>query len=300
MEWTVFVQRLVSRSLANSSSRYLLEIHLAVLLFGLAGLFGKLIALPAAIIVLGRVFFASISLYLMMKAAGRRLALANRRDYGLLALLGALLALHWVAFFQSIQVSTVAVGLLTFSTFPVFAVFLEPFFFREERTAPRDVLLAGLTFLGVALVIPEFELENSYVRGVLWGILSGFTFALLSILNRRYVRSYSSLTLAFYQDLIATLLLLPFLWVWKPVFTVWDIGLLVLLGVVFTALSHSLFINGLRGVPARAASVIASLEPVYGILAAFFLLGEQPEWRVVIGGGVILSVAAYATLAGSR
>lgn len=281
----------------DDRSKHLLQIHIAVLLFGMAGLFGKLIALPAMIIVLGRVFFAAISLYFILRLAGRPLRLGAPRAYVLLSALGIILALHWIAFFQSIQLSTVAIGLLTFSTFPIFTVFLEPLFFREQLTV-RDIMLAAITFAGVALVVPDLSLDSSGAQGALWGMASGLTFALLSILNRRYVRTYSSLTLAFYQELAATIILLPALWILRPVFSAGDVGLLIMLGIVFTAVSHSLFINGLKNVPARTASVIASLEPVYGIVAAIFVLQEFPAWREILGGAIILGATAYVTLGG--
>ncbi|MCB0556391.1 MAG: EamA family transporter [Phaeodactylibacter sp.] len=276
------------------TTRHLAEIHIAVLLFGLAGLFGKWIALPSTIIVLGRVFFASFTLAFVLQLAGHSFRLARRPDYLYLSLLGILLALHWVTFFESIKVSTVAVGLLAYSTFPIFTVLLEPWFFREKFHG-QSLVLAGITLMGVALIIPEWQLANDVTQGVLWGALSGASFALLSILNRRYVRSYSSLQIAFYQDLVAMLVLLPFLWWERPTIGMADWGLLVLLGVVFTAISHTLFINGLKSVPARTASIIASLEPVYGIIAAAFLLGEIPGWRVLLGGMAILSAAAVVT-----
>lgn len=279
--------------------RHLGEIHLAVLLFGLAGLFGKWMVLPATIIVLGRVCFASLSIGILLRWMGQSLRLQRTGDYFWLALLGFLLAFHWVTFFQAIQLSTVAVGLLTYSTFPVFTAFWEPWFFRERWSA-KDTLLALLTFGGVALVVPQFSLDNAVTRGALWGVASGASFALLSILNRQYVRRYSSRVIAFYQDGAAFLFLLPFFWWHTPDLTGRDIGMLVLLGVVFTAVSHTLFINGLKSVNARTASIIATLEPLYGIAAAALLLGEIPGLRVVAGGTVILGVTVYATLGERR
>jgi len=286
---------LISHRQANARRRGLLEIHIAVLLFGLAGLFGKLLLLPPTIIVLGRVFFATIFLSLVLLYLKQGIRLRQKQDYFFMALMGFILAVHWVTFFQAIQVSTVAVGLLTFSTFPVFVTFLEPIFFRE-RVELKDILVAFIAIVGVALVIPEFEIKNSMTQGALWGIASGFTFALLSILNRKYVKAYSSIIVAFYQDSIATVLLLPFLFLSTPVFRLTDILLLSILGVIFTGLAHTLFIKGLAGVKAQKASIIASLEPVYGIIAAILLLGAIPTLRVVLGGVIILSAAFYATV----
>lgn len=269
---------------------------MAVLLFGLAGLFGKLIALPASMIVLGRVVFATLSLAVLLLYRGQDIRLKRFRDYLYLAIQGVILAVHWWTFFRSIQISTVAVGLLTFSTFPVFVAFLEPMIFKEKVRC-SDVVVALITLLGVVLVIPRFELGDHITQGALWGTLSGLTFALLAILNRRYVQEYSSLVIAFYQDGIAAIVLLPLLLVIKPVVSPKEVALLILLGVVFTAGAHSLFIKGLANVKARTASIIASLEPVYGIIMAAILLGEIPPLRVILGGGVILSTAYYVTVA---
>ena len=272
----------------------LLEIHIAVLFFGLAGLFGKLVNQPPTVIVFGRVLFAMAFLLPAMWYLKHSLRLDRTRDYFALLLQGFILAVHWSTFFQSIQVSTVAVGLITFSTFPIFVTFLEPVFFKE-KLRPADVALALVTFTGVVLVVPAFNLDNTTTQGALWGITSGLTFALLSIMNRKYARAYSSLVVAFYQDAAAALFLLPFLFLPAPAMTLPDMLRLALLGIVFTGVAHSLFIRGLAHVKAHTASIIASLEPVYGILAAALLLGESPAMRELAGGAIILGTALYAT-----
>ena len=278
----------------SAKNRSLLEIHIAVFLFGIAGLFGKWVEQPAMIIVLGRVFFASVFLVILLFLRKESIRLNQRRDYFYFALMGIVLAIHWVTFFQSIQISTVAIGLLTYSTFPVFVTFMEPYFFKE-KIRRTDIIIALVTFLGVALVIPSLELDNNMTQGAIWGVISGFTFAVLSLLNRKYVADYSSWVIAFYQDATAVLVLIPFLFILQPQFTPQDILLLALLGIVFTGIAHSFFIGGLVHVKAQTASIIASLEPVYGILTAVIFLGEIPTLRVLIGGIIILGATFYAT-----
>lgn len=277
-----------------SKPRDLLQIHVAVFFFGLAGLFGKLVDQPAVIIVLGRVFFGAISLLLLYGFRRQTILIQRKKDYLLFILFGIILAAHWLTFFHSIRVSSVAIGLLTYSTFPVFTAFLEPYFFKEKLYF-KDFLLALITFGGVVLVIPSFEIGNQMTQGALWGIASGATFAILAILNRKYVAHYQGSLIALYQDVVASLVLLPFFFIINPHLSSLDWGLLVLLGVVFTAFSHTIFINGLQTVKAKTASVIASLEPVYGILGAIILLAEIPSWQEVLGGTIILGTTFYAT-----
>ncbi len=273
----------------------MLEIHLAVFLFGLSGLFGKWIALPSLAIVFGRVFFASIALAGMIRYTHRPFTLNQRGDYLKMAALGLLLALHWLTFFGSIRQASVAVGLLTFSTFPVFTVLLEPVFLKENRLTWKDVVLSLIALGGVALVLPNWDVLSHGFQGAMLGVLSGGTFALLAILNRVLVRSYSSVQIAFYQDITAGMFLLVPFFVLAPAITARQLALLALLGIVFTAFSHALFIHGMRQVPAKSASLIATLEPVYGILAAAVFLSEIPTLKTLAGGLVILGVASYET-----
>lgn len=265
----------------------LLEIHLAVLLFGLAGLFGKWLTLPPFIIVLGRVLFASITLFLILCILKQSIRVRTGKSYFYLIFLGLILSIHWVAFFRSIQISTVAVGLLSFSTYPVFTTLLEPLFFRE-KLVKINILFSFFCLSGVFLIIPRFDLTDSTYVGILWGLLSGLTFALLTIINRKLTLQLSSLIIAFYQDFFATLFLLPFFFIFPPLLNTRDILLLVVLGVLCTAGSHTLFIKGMRYVKAQTASMIHFLEPVYGIIFAFLLLHEIPKLRTIMGGVIIL------------
>ncbi len=274
--------------------RGLLEIHIAVLFFGFAGLFGKFLAVPPALIVCGRTLFASIALAVALPLLKESVRINSSRDLFGFLMMGVILAVHWVTFFHSIQISTVAVGLLTFSTFPIFVTFIEPLFSRE-RIRRFDVVISVVVFLGLILVIPEFDLSNNITLGALWGTASGLTFAVLSILNRTFVARYSALTIALYQDAVACLILLPFAGSAALAANATEWGKIILLGVVFTALAHTLFIRGMVHVKAQLASVIASLEPVYGILLALVVLHEIPSAREIAGGVVIIGAIVYAT-----
>jgi drug/metabolite transporter (DMT)-like permease len=278
----------------SDRSRNLLQIHGAVLLFGLAAVFGKLLTVPPVAIVCGRAGLAALALLLAGAVWNVPLRPGSRRSLLAFVALGVLLAAHWTAFFQSVKVSSVAVALITFSTFPVFVALLEPVLFRE-RVRAGDLVLSLIAIAGIGILVPRLDPGDATAQGVFWGVVSGLTFALLSLLNRKYVRDHSSVTIALYQDAVAALVLLPYVvWRW-PTFTAGDLVLLPVLGILCTAVAHSLFIAGMRGVTTRTASMIACLEPVYGSVVAA-LLGEVPSARTVVGGLIILGVALYATV----
>lgn len=280
-------------------TRNLIEIHLSVVLFGLTGLFGKFISLPAPHIVLGRVFFASVSMGLYFFFRKKDVRLARGADYAAMAAVGAVLALHWTAFYLSVKLSTVAIGVLTFAAYPIFVTFLEPFFFREKLRG-ADVLAAFVMFGGVLLVVPRLDAGPGMTAGMIWGMVGSVSYAVMSLLNRKFVSRYEGSVVAFYEQGTAALLMLPILLFDRPHAPALDWALLAVLGVVLTGVAHSLFISGMRSVRAQTAGVIASLESVYGIAAAALLIGEFPTLRELAGGAVILGTAFVSTLRSSR
>jgi len=282
-----------------SHSPSLIRIHLAVVLFGFPGLFGKWLALPPVLIVFGRVAFAAATLAVVMAAGRRGFRVGSRRDLLRLLVCGLVLAVHWTTFFKSVQVSSVAVGLLAYSSFPVFTAFLEPLLMRE-RWDPASLIYALLCVLGIGLIVPRFDLSDAVLRGVLWGLLAGLTFAFLTVLNRDLAGRHASLKVAFYQDLFAALFLLPVVLPRGLVFSGRYLALVAVLGVLCTALAHTLFIEGMKRVGARTASVLSALEPVYGILLALVFLKESPSLRTVSGGAIVLATALAATIRARR
>jgi drug/metabolite transporter (DMT)-like permease len=266
----------------------LIQIHLAVLLFGFAGLFGKFIHANPATITFGRTLFAGVTLFIGLALSKTNPSIQSGKDVATLFLSGMALAVHWFTFFQSIQVSSVAVGLLSFSTFPLFVTFLEPYFFGEKIEV-SDVIIAIIVVTGVVLVVPRYDFSNHVTQGVVWGILSGFSFACLALLNRMHVVRYKPLIVAFYQHFFATLANLPAVICSSELPSTQDVLLLLALGVICTALAQFLYIGSLKHIKAQLSSIITGLEPVYGIVFALLFLNEVPTLRTLIGGLIILA-----------
>jgi len=296
---------LYARLSSNKTTAYL-NIHLAVFLFGGAGLFGKLIPLSSGAIVLGRAFLGAFFVFLFPQILNwfspnrktislKQFQPKSTKDLLTFALLGVILAFHWLAFFEAIQLSTVAIGVLTFSTFPIFTTLLEPLF-SKEKLQFSDLFLAFLAFFGVLWVLPTLSFQHNYTQGALWGILAGASFSVLTLWSKRLLEGYTSHCVSFYQNGMAALLLLPFFVSDILAGSGKDWIYLLLLGLIFTAIAHTLFIHSMKVIKAQTASLIASLEPLYAILLAWFFLGEIPTSNLYLGGLLILTVAFYAML----
>ena len=267
----------------------LIGLHISALAFGLTGVFGKLALAAPLAIVFGRALFAVISL-LPLAWRHRR---PGWRQLLLLAGGGLLLGSHWLTFFHAVKLSGVAVATLGFASFPAFTVLLEGLLFRE-RIQRMEWLTLALVSAGLLLVTPRFDLASTQTTGLLWAVLSGLLFALLSVANRASVKGIHPFQAALWQNLTIALCLLPLAWHLLPQVRALDWLWLGLLGVFCTAIAHSLFVASLSVLKARNAALIFALEPVYGIAVAWWLFDEQPTLRMAAGGLLILLAIALA------
>jgi drug/metabolite transporter (DMT)-like permease len=276
----------------------LTAIHVAVLLFGMSGFLGRMVVAPAVVIVFGRAAIAATvlgALLFFRKPAGQG-QIASNTVYLLVS--GVILAVHWLTFFHAIQISTVAVALLAFSSFPLFTTLIEPLVFRQ-RVRLFDVAMTLLVFAGLVLVITAFNFGNQITRGAIWGTISGLTFAVLAVLNRKYAQRLPPLVIAAGQNAVAAMVLLPLMPSWLGSATAHDLWLIGVIGLFCTAIAHWCFIRGLADVKAQAAALIASLEPVYGILLAILFLNEVPSPRTLLGGCIIVGASTIVSLSQS-
>lgn len=277
-----------------SINRYTFQVHIAVLLFGMTGIFAKLLYQHPLIIVLGRVVFSFAFVGLWMFYKKESFKLQSKKDLLNLIVMGIVLAIHWTTFFWSIQLSNVAIGLLTFSTFPIFVSFFNTLIFKKPLDK-KEILYAVFIVIGILIIVPLNDVFSATVLGALVGVLSGGIYAIFTLYNERLSRKMPSRLIAFYEQVSASLFLLPSYFIIRPNFTLKDILLLLLLGTVFTGIAHTLLLNGLKGINAYFASIITMLEPIYSIIIAYFLLGETISLGVLIGGSIILLTVYQVT-----
>jgi drug/metabolite transporter (DMT)-like permease len=275
-------------------TKNLMELNVAVLLWGGTALFAKLIKLPAIQITCLRSIPALLCLLGVLCFFRRGYALHTGRDYAWSVLSGLALVAHWVTYFKSIQLSTVAIGILSLHVYPIITALAEPLFFKEPFH-PVDLLMTVAVLAGIGIMVPEFSLSSQTTQGVLWGILSAVFWTARNLLSRQLVRTHSGLKVMAYQ--LGVCVLIPLPWVVGNGQTVspqaW--GQLALLGVVFTALPHTLFTNSLQNLTTRTVSVMATLLPIYGAVLAALVLNEIPAGRTLLGGTIVIAVVFYET-----
>ncbi|MBU2978676.1 DMT family transporter [Alteromonas sp. C1M14] len=275
--------------------RSLITLHITVILLGGTGLFASIIPLNATDITLGRSVFACIALAIFLRFTGESLFLNKPKDYALATLLGVLMAVHWVTYFAAMQFAGVAVGMIALFTFPVITVLIEPMF-EKIKLVWQDIFSAMAVFIGVGLLVPEISLENEVTLGVLTGVVSAFLYAFRNLLHRQYFSHYSGAKAMTWQILVAALCLLPFA---SHDFYVADQHtwlLLVLLGTAFTALPHAMVASALIYLRAKTFSLIACMQPMYGVILAIILLNESPGIKALIGGILVTSASLYETM----
>lgn len=272
----------------------LIELHLAVLMFGGTALFSKLIPLSALDITFWRCIVAALILALLIKFSRKPLSLEHKHDYLIAIALGIIVSLHWVTYFAAMQLSSVAIGMIAFFTYPVMTVIAEPLL-TGNKIKLIDMISGILVFIGVILLIPEANFSNDTTLGITIGILSAMLFTARNLLQKRYFTQYSGPHAMFYQTLVAAVFLMP--WHETPLnsitLDVWE--LIILLGIVFTAAPHALFTSALRQLSAKTVGLVSCLQPFYGAMLALMILGETLNLNTLLGGTIIVATAIFET-----
>jgi drug/metabolite transporter (DMT)-like permease len=276
----------------NKTHNSMLALHSAVFILGMTALFSRFIELSALDITLIRSVFACLSIALFIIYLKESLLLSTRRDYLIASILGILLAAHWVSFFHAMQISSVAVGVIALYTYPVITVFLEPLF-HGEKPHIADILSAVTVFLGIYLMAPTFNLDDQITQGIAWGVLSALLFALRNIIQGHYFSHHPARLALFYQSLIVVLVLLPFAGGHLNNISDWQWVQLLILGIFFTALPHTLLAHSLRHLKAKTAGLIGCLQVVYATVFAAILLDSFPGISIIMGGMLVVSAAMY-------
>ena len=275
------------------------QIHFCVLLWGFTAILGKLITLPALPLVWWRMLMVTAVLALLPKV-WRALRAMPRRLVFAYAGIGALVALHWLTFYGSIKLANASVAATCIALSPVVQALIEPFL-TGKRFEPRELLLGLLMIPGVALVVGG--VPDGMRLGIAVGALSALLVAIFGALNKRLVEHGDPLTVTGIElgagALVLTLLapLMPILFPSQAgaLFELPDarnLALLVLLSLACTLLPFALSLVALRHMSAFAAQLAINLEPVYAIVLAALLLGEQRELSPQFYLGVAIVLGA--------
>lgn len=276
--------------------RILAILHTAVFLAGWTGIFGRLISLGGLPLVWYRMMISVVCLFLVL-ALARKLHRTGWLAVMKIAGCGAILSLHWVAFFASIQASNVSVGVACIATSCFFTTLLDPLINRK-RLSWAEV---GISFIAIAGILLIFSLDVRFRLGIALGLLSAALYSLFSILNVNVAgeTGEDSATMLLYELIGGVLFLtvcIPFYARFSPSETLVPTGndmiWLVLLGSVFTILPFLFQLQALRSLSAFTVNLTYNLEPVYSIAFAAILFGELREMDFSFWLGLALVVVS--------
>lgn len=272
----------------NTHAKNLSILLLGTLFVSTSGVLGRYIAMPAEAIILCRAFIASIIMFAFCKYKRVDFTIKSKKDKLSFLISGFLIGGHWVTYFYALKLSNVALGMLSIYTFPVITAFLEPFFSKQKINVIH-VFLAFIVLVGIYILVPEFSLENDKLKGILFGILSAFFYALRNLMVKNEVKTYNGSLLMFYQMVVVTVLLIPTLFFSDFSNAINQLPLLLLVALLTTAIGHTLMVNSLKHFSATTTSIISSVQPIFGIIMAYLFVNEIPSFTTFIGGSLILS-----------
>jgi DME family drug/metabolite transporter len=254
--------------------------------------------LDAAVLVFFRLALAAAAIGLVLAVAGRGRLLAPPAAPWRLAVVGAVLAAHWYLFFEAIKLTSVAVAILVVYTGPIFVAAIAPLFLTE-RWSLVALAAFGPAGAGLALIALAGREETRVTApGLAAGVGAAVTYAALVIATKRLTQTVGTPAITFWMYAVAALCLAPFLVAADRVRPEGDeLAYVLLLGLVFTALSGSLFVMLLRRVTAQAVGLLGYVEPVSASLLAWAILDEPLGPAVLVGGALIVLAGAAVVFA---
>lgn len=279
----------------NTHIKNLSSLLLATFFISTSGVLGRYIAMSPEVSIWSRSLLAAFILFGFCKYKKINLRIQHQKEYTPFFISAIFMGLHWITYFYALQLSNVALGLLSLYTFPIIVSLLEPLFLKTTLN-PIHILLGLLVLLGLYILSPDFNIENTEVQGVLCGVFSAFCYAIRILILKQHVANYNGMMLMFYQTLIISILLLPVLFFMDLSDLETQYPYIIILAVVTTAAGHSLMLHALQFFSATTTSIISSLQPVFGIILAFFLLNEIPNANTFLGGSLILFTVVIESL----
>ncbi|WP_312390155.1 DMT family transporter [Chryseobacterium sp.] len=278
---------------------YLL-LHLAVILAGFTGVFGKLISLNEGLLVWYRLLFSSIILFIILKLLKISAKISTQEKIKI-SKVGLLITLHWIFFYASIKYSNISIGVVCYCLTSFFTAIFKPLI-DKEKFKISELFLSALTLLGISLI---FHFDTSYQLGIGLGVISSALGALYTIYNNRLVQYFDSKVINSYQMIAGTVVLglfMPVYLYFFPVQTVIpsvkDIGYLIFLASFCTVGLYVIFAEVLKKIPAFTVNLTFNLEPIYAIIMAFLFFNESKEVNIsfYIGLSFIIASVILQTL----
>ncbi len=282
-----------------SSSDYL-KLHFIVFLWGFSAILGKLVTIPAVEMIFYRALLAALGMGAVIYFTKGTFKVSGKDLIKLIAI-GFIVSLHWLAFFGSARVSNVSVSLVGFATNSLWAALLEPWF-NKSQIKKYEVFL-GLMVLSGLYIIFSFDFE--YKMGLLLGILAGFTSALFSVFNSKMVKRISARSITFYEMIgvfFGTgvfLLLYHYLLVtdhqWQGIPTGMDFVYIAILAGVCSVYAYTVAVELMKRISVFMIQLTLNLEPVYGIIMAVIIFGQQEKMNLNFYIGTLVILSAVIT-----
>ena len=269
----------------------IVELCIAILVMSTSGVLGKHIDLPVVIIIWFRCLLGAATLFFIRFIFNNPCHI--KRSYRIKMILPTLLiGVHWLSYFYALKLSNVAIGMLTLFTYPLMTSILEPILLKD-RWVKRHIPLTLITLVGIYFLVPNFDMDDDLTVGVLFGLLAALSYAIRNIWIRKHIRVISgSLSMA-YQLLFLSIVLGPSLFFYpleQDQYFLENIANLITLGLVTTAVGHTLFVRSFKYFSVTTVSIMSNFTPVLGIGWGMFFLDEIPQKGIYIGGSIILLV----------
>ncbi|WP_133441025.1 DMT family transporter [Chryseobacterium salivictor] len=264
-----------------------------VFLWGFTAILGKLISANAQVLTFYRMLFAALFLFIFIRFFKKESIKISKKLFIQLSVIGGFMAFHWLCFFHAIKVSNVSIALSCLSLSTLFASILEPVIFKRKIDI-SEVIMGVVIVICMGLI---FKTEFQYKEGIFYGILTALFGTIFSVFNGKIFGKTSSGNIIFYEIFSGFLILTAFFLLTGQIFhlneiSTHDLTLVIILASIFTAFPMLESVNLMKYISPFTLILTVNLEPVYGIILAFFIFGESEEMSPIFYGASLIMILA--------
>jgi drug/metabolite transporter (DMT)-like permease len=275
----------------NDKLQSYLNLHLIVFIWGFTPILGALITIKADALVWYRMFLACIFIFLFIVFKKKSFKIPMKEFFKLI-FVGLLIAIHWIFFFKAIHISNVSITLVVFSLGAFIASLLEPLFY--SRKVLWYEVFFGLIIIGALSLL--LQVEINYFEGMVYALFSVFLGVLFTLMNGKLIKQHDSLVITFYEFLSGVFFItLYFLFQHQFTENFFKLSskdwiLILVLASVCTAYAFTASVKVMRKLSPYTFMLTTSLEPVYGIVLAYFIIGGKEKMNIEFYMGALIIV----------
>lgn len=272
----------------------------SMLIFSSIGIFRKYILLSSAFLAFLRGIIGGMFLFGVILLKKQKLNFTSK-EVSIFYITGALIGINWLLLFESYNYTSVGISTLCYYMQPSIVILLSPILLKEKVTFKKliSVLIEIFGMFLLTGVIGSNVLTSTDFKGILFGLGASFIYALVVIINKKYIfdDAYTKTTIQLFS---AAIILLPYLLITRNYgvidFSIIKVLLVLIVGIVHTGVAYVLYFASMKEIKGQSIALLSYIDPIFALILSALILHETLSLNGVVGAILIIGAAIVSEL----